>query len=169
MKSKKQARIWARLCALALIAVMLLTSAYAGGVIPPAEAEAAAETRATSYSVTFSAKKRLLNTEGEDLPLEADQFQFILYDSSTGQEVNQSNNTAEGDIPFTVTYSSGQLPKRGKSKTFSYILMEAPPTGDGASHYLYGTERYLVKVTVTSMYYFYSHTITYYKPLNDVL
>ena len=41
MKSKKQARIWARLCALALIAVMLLTSAYAGGVIPPAEAEAA--------------------------------------------------------------------------------------------------------------------------------
>lgn len=41
MKSKKQARIWARLCALALIAVMLLTSAYAGGVIPPTEAEAA--------------------------------------------------------------------------------------------------------------------------------
>lgn len=41
MKSKKQARIWARLCALALIAVMLLTSVYAGGVIPPAEAEAA--------------------------------------------------------------------------------------------------------------------------------
>lgn len=174
MKSKKQARIWARLCALALIAVMLLTSAYAGGVIPPTEAEAAAETRATSYSVTFSAKKRLLNTEGEDLPLEADQFQFILYDSSTGQEVNQSNNTAEGDIPFTVTYSSGQLPKRGKSKTFSYILMEAPPTGDGASHYLYGTERYLVKVTVTSMYsvtsmyYFYSHTITYYKNGKEV-
>lgn len=33
MKSKKQARIWARLCALALIAVMLLTSAYAGSAV----------------------------------------------------------------------------------------------------------------------------------------
>lgn len=33
MKSKKQACIWARLCALALIAVMLLTSAYAGSAV----------------------------------------------------------------------------------------------------------------------------------------
>lgn len=163
-------RILARLCALALIAVILLTSAYAGGVIPPAEAEAAAEPRATSYSVDFSAKKQLLNTEGENLPLEANQFQFILYDSSTGQEVERSNNTAEGNIPFTVTYSGDQLPNRRTiKKTFSYILMEAPPTGDGASNYLYGTERYLVKVTVSyKSYNSYSHTITYYKNGKEV-
>lgn len=49
MKSKKQARIWARLCALALIAVMLLTSAYAeNGETAEQRTETTAEPSATT-------------------------------------------------------------------------------------------------------------------------
>lgn len=54
MKSKKQARIWARLCALALIAAMLLTSAYAGGAVESGLAvdSLAAENPATENPAT---------------------------------------------------------------------------------------------------------------------
>lgn len=53
MKSKKQARIWARLCALALIAVMLLTSAYAeNGETAEQRTETTAETSATTVERT---------------------------------------------------------------------------------------------------------------------
>lgn len=62
MKSKKQARIWARLCALALIAVMLLTSAYAeNGETAEQRTETTAETSATTVERTVELEPTVEN------------------------------------------------------------------------------------------------------------
>lgn len=62
MKSKKQARIWARLCALALIAVMLLTSAYAeNGETAEQRTETTAETSATTVERTVELEPAVEN------------------------------------------------------------------------------------------------------------
>lgn len=86
MKSKKQARIWARLCALALIAVMLLTSAYAGGVIPPAEAEAASAA-----------------AEGKNTALAAETMDSESPEDSLGEPVHRKYIKDKGDGTYQLS------------------------------------------------------------------
>ena len=86
MKSKKQARIWARLCALALIAVMLLTSAYAGGVIPPAEAEAASAA-----------------AEGKNTALAAETVDSESPEDSLGEPVHRKYIKDNGDGTYQLS------------------------------------------------------------------
>lgn len=86
MKSKKQARIWARLCALALIAVMLLTSAYAGGVIPPTEAEAASAA-----------------AEGKNTALAAETVDSESPEDSLGEPVHRKYIKDNGDGTYQLS------------------------------------------------------------------
>ena len=86
MKSKKQARIWARLCALVLIAVMLLTSAYAGGVIPPAEAEAASAA-----------------AEGKNTALAAETVDSESPEDSLGEPVHRKYIKDNGDGTYQLS------------------------------------------------------------------
>lgn len=153
MKSKKQARIWARLCALALIAVMLLTSAYAGGVIPPAEAEAAAE-ETFAYTVTVNAKKILQDHNGEAQPLSAGQFTFQLTQRD-GTVVSTATNDAQGNIIFSIGYQEDDLPKgniglrlewNSNPTKYTYYISEQPGE-DGSIQY--DDTQYKVTVTLS--------------------
>lgn len=152
MKSKKQARIWARLCALALIAVMLLTSAYAGGVIPPAEAEAAAK-ETFAHVVPIEAKKILQDHTGAAKPLSAGQFTFRLTQRD-GTVVSTATNDAQGTINFSIGYQEEELPKgsgnwkewNSNPTKYTYYISEQPGE-DGSIQY--DDTQYKVTVTLS--------------------
>ncbi len=152
MKSKKQARIWARLCALALIAVMLLTSAYAGGVIPPAEAEAAAK-ETVAHVVPIKAKKILQDHTGAAKPLSAGQFTFRLTQRD-GTVVSTATNDAQGTINFSIGYQEEELPKgsgnwkewNSNPTEYTYYISEQP---GGDSSIQYDNTQYKVTVTLS--------------------
>lgn len=144
-------RILARLCALALIAVMLLTSAYAGGAIPPAEAEAAAE-ETFAYTVTINAKKILQDHNGAAQPLSAGQFTFQLTQRN-GTVVSTATNDAQGDISFSIGYQEDELPKGSGSlqwnsnpTEYTYYISEQP--GEDSS-IQYDDTQYKVTVTLS--------------------
>lgn len=175
MKSKKQARIWARLCALALIAVMLLTSAYAGGVIPPTEAEAAAK-ETFAHVVSIKAQKILQDHNGEAQALSAEQFTFQLTQRD-GTVVSTATNDAQGNINFSIGYQKDELPKGSGSLTewnsnptkYTYYISEQPGEDDNIQ---YDDTQYKVTVTLSQQrewttsypffsYYYRTDSITY--------
>lgn len=167
-------RILARLCALALIAVMLLTSAYAGGVIPPEGAEAAAE-ETFAYTVTINAKKILQDHNGATQPLSAGQFTFQLTQRN-GTVVSTATNNAQGDIIFSIGYQEEELPKGSgriqwdpNPTEYTYYISEQPGE-DGSIHY--DDTQYKVTVTLSQQrqvtisspfvsYYYQTDSITY--------
>ncbi|GEM_PF-1012963 len=144
-------RILARLCALALIAAMLLTGAYAGGAGAPEGAEAAAE-ETFAYTVTINAKKILQDRNGAAQPLSAGQFTFQLTQRN-GTVVSTAINDAQGDISFSIGYQEDELPKGSGSlqwnsnpTEYTYYISEQPGE-DGSIQY--DDTQYKVTVTLS--------------------
>lgn len=132
-------RFWARICALAVIAAMLLTGVAAltapeSGLAtenlaaenfapqsaapeegaeadePEANALAAPAPRAAAHIVTIHAKKILQDASGKTQPLKEGQFTFQLRKTDDEQTVAATAaNDASGNITFQIPYQENEL------------------------------------------------------------
>lgn len=120
MKSKKQARIWARLCALALIAVMLLTSAYAGGVIPPAEAEAASAA-----------------AEGKNTALAAETVDSESPEDSLGEPVHRKyiKDNGDGTYQLSLDVTGNAIQNEEHNRTPVDVIVLADTSSSMSNNY----------------------------------